>query len=123
MKTIELDHVAIHVEDVERSCEFYRNVLQLEQIKRPDFKFPGAWFRLGRHQELHIIGERKDPVNSHNRGTHFALQADNLSEWEAHFQKLDHSYRPKVMRPDGPYQIFLKDPDGHVIELFTPGLT
>jgi catechol 2,3-dioxygenase-like lactoylglutathione lyase family enzyme len=47
MKTLQLNHVAIHVADVERSVHFYRDVLQLEPLPRPAFKFPGAWFRLG----------------------------------------------------------------------------
>ena len=73
MKTTELNHVAIHVEDVEVSCRFYREVLKLEQIERPAFGFPGAWFRLGTEQDLHLIGNREQPVASHPRGGHFAL--------------------------------------------------
>ena len=34
MTVRELNHVAIHVCDVEASCEFYRNVLQLEPMVR-----------------------------------------------------------------------------------------
>src|SRR5438034_10793520 len=58
MKIYELNHVAIHVKDVEASCKFYASVLRLEPISRPAFTFPGAWFRLGASQELHIIGNR-----------------------------------------------------------------
>ena len=119
MTVRELNHVAIHVRDVEASCEFYRSVLQLEPMARPAFTFPGAWFRLGPAQELHIIGERTEPVQSHNRGNHFALRADNLDEWEAHLAKMKADFRPRKMRPDGAWQVFLRDPDGHVIELFT----
>ena len=68
MKVLELNHVAIHVTDVERSVAFYRDVLRLEPIPRPAFTFPGAWFRLGVDQELHLIGERTEKVISHNRG-------------------------------------------------------
>jgi lactoylglutathione lyase len=119
MKILELNHVAIHVSDVERSCEFYRMVLKLESMDRPAFTFPGAWFRLGDQQELHIIGERRDPVHSQNRGNHFALRADDLGPWETHLQKLKIEYRPPKPRPDGAMQLFLRDPDGHTIELFT----
>ena len=120
MKIYELNHVAIHVKDVEASCEFYRNVLQLEPMPRPAFTFPGAWFRLGENQELHIIGERDEPVFAHNRGNHYALRVENLDEWERHFRNHQVEYRPRKLRPDGAQQIFLRDPDGHVIELFTP---
>lgn len=120
MQILELNHVALHVRDVERSSEFYREVLRLEPIPRPAFTFPGAWFRLGTVQELHLIGERGEPVHSHHRGTHFALQVDELAPWEKHLQSLGADYRPPKPRPDGAMQLFLSDPDGHVIELFTP---
>jgi lactoylglutathione lyase len=119
MKVVELNHVAIHVADVERSCEFYANALRLERIPRPAFDFPGAWFRLGSVQELHIIGGRTEPVISHNRGTHFALRAENLEAWREHLNALKLINRGPVQRPDGATQIFILDPDGHVIELFT----
>jgi catechol 2,3-dioxygenase-like lactoylglutathione lyase family enzyme len=115
----ELNHVAIHVRDVEASSRFYREVLRLESISRPAFTFPGAWFRLGAAQELHIIGERTDPVHGHNRGNHFALRVDSLDEWESHLAKLEADFRPRKMRPDGAWQVFVRDPDGHVVELFT----
>ena len=35
----QLNHTAIHVVDVERSVAFYRDVLQLEQIERPNLGF------------------------------------------------------------------------------------
>ena len=69
-----LDHVAIHVRDVDASSKFYREVLRLEPLPRPAFTFPGAWFRLGDDQELHLIGDRAQAVHSSNRGNHFALR-------------------------------------------------
>jgi lactoylglutathione lyase len=120
MKIRELNHVALHVADVERSCGFYRDVLQLEPMQRPAFTFPGAWFRLGALQELHLIGERGEPVSSGNRGNHFALQVEDLDAWERHLEKAGADFRRRKQRPDGAWQVFLRDPDGHVIELFAP---
>ena len=120
MKVMELNHVAIHVQDVERSCRFYQEILKLDPMPRPAFTFPGAWFRLGQAQELHLIGDRGDPVSSHHRGNHFALQTDELAAWVEHFRKAQVHYQPPKQRPDGAMQLFLQDPDGHVIELFTP---
>ena len=120
MKIAQLDHVAIHVADVARSCRFYADVLRLEPLPRPAFDFPGAWFRLGATQELHIIGDRHQPVNSHNLGNHYALQVEDIEAWEAHFQSIGVQYRLRQVRPDGATQIFLTDPDGHFIELCTP---
>lgn len=120
MKILELNHVAIHVKDVEASCQFYGDVLQLTRLPRPAFTFPGAWFQLGTDQELHIIGERTEPVIGDNRGNHFALRVDDLDAWEQRLDKLGVSHLPRKTRPDGILQLFLRDPDGHVVELFSP---
>jgi len=119
MQVLELNHIALHVRDLAAAGEFYQNILRLEPLPRPAFTFPGAWFRLGREQELHLIGERTEPVQSHNRGNHFALRVDDLDQWEAHLQQMKADFRPRKMRPDGAWQIFVRDPDGHFIELFT----
>ena len=112
-----LDHVALHVADVERSVAFYANVLLLQPLPRPAFDFPGAWFRLGTRQELHLLGNRQEPVLSDPRGTHFALEVENLHDWEAHLQAQNATFRPPKARPDGNRQIFVLDPDGHWVEL------
>lgn len=121
MKQLQLNHVAIHVADVPTSSRFYQEVLLLEEIPRPAFDFPGAWFRLGIDQELHLIGGRTQPVASHNRGTHYALQVDDLDAWERYFREKRISTTRKV-RPDGVLQMYVSDPDGYVVELFqVPG--
>jgi catechol 2,3-dioxygenase-like lactoylglutathione lyase family enzyme len=117
MKTLQLNHVALHVADVDKSVAFYRDVLALEPIPRPAFNFPGAWFRLGIDQELHLIGGRETQTQSHNRGNHWALRIDDMDAWERSFQARSISYLPRRMRPDGALQIYLVDPDGHYIEL------
>jgi lactoylglutathione lyase len=115
----QLDHVALHVADVERSCRFYEEVLGLERISRPAFSFPGAWYRLGAKQELHLIGQRNAPVHSHNRGNHYALLTEDFDAWEARLRQLGAEYLPRRLRPDGALQLYIIDPDGHYIELCT----
>lgn len=120
MNTLQLNHVALHVADVEASVAFYRDVLQLEPLERPNFSFPGAWFRLGEDQELHLIGGRNAAVHSANRGNHFALMVDDLEAWERHLDQLGTPRQQRRTRPDGAHQVFFADPDGHYIELCTP---
>ena len=119
MTHYELNHVALHVADVKKSSEFYIQNLKLEPMNRPAFDFPGAWFRLGEFQELHLIGGRNNSVLSRPRSNHFALRADNLDEWEEYFRNINQEYEPRRTRPDGALQIYVADPDGHYIELFT----
>ena len=117
MKQLQLNHVALHVADVQVSSRFYAEVLLLESLPRPAFDFPGAWFRLGVDQELHLIGGRQQPVPSHNRGNHFALLVDDIEDWWRHLQERAELFKPLKQRPDGAWQIFIADPDGHVVEL------
>ena len=115
---IELDHVALHVADVATSSDFYANTLQLKALPRPAFDFPGAWFALGPH-ELHLIGNRAGEVNSHHRGTHFAIR---VSDIEPITKRLEESGVELIRkhRPDGARQIFFQDPDGHYVEFCQP---
>ena len=57
MRTQDLNHVALHVADLEASMEFYGETLGLELIERPAFDFPGAWYRLGEAQEILEVGK------------------------------------------------------------------
>src|SRR5437879_733322 len=120
MKFTQLDHVALHVANLERSVAFYRDVLRLEPIPRPAFSFPGAWLRLGETQDLHLIGGRTREVISHNRGNHFALMVDDFDAWERYLTDLKVNMAPRRLRPDGAWQLYVIDPDGHYVELCTP---
>jgi lactoylglutathione lyase len=118
MIILELNHVALFVADVERSARFYRESLGLPVLPRPAFDFPGAWFRLGAQQELHLIGGRlKGPVDDHSRGGHFALQVADVAATAAELKAKGLVFRGPGWRPDGALQIFLEDPDGHLVEL------
>lgn len=119
MNILQLNHVALHVADVERSRAFYQQVLGLVEIPRPAFSFPGAWFRIGSDQELHLIGGRQTDTQSHNRGNHWAMMIDDMDAWERSFQERGIAYLPRRTRPDGALQIYLIDPDGHYVELCT----
>lgn len=110
MKIHGLNHVAIHVADVERSCKFYRAVLRVEQMPRPAFDFPGARYRLGAGQELHLIGRRDEPIVAGSRSNHFALRVDDIEVWEEHLKNVSVEFRPKKQRPDGAWQIFFATP-------------
>jgi lactoylglutathione lyase len=116
-KTISINHVALHVADVAKSVVFYADIMQLEQLPRPDFDFDGAWFRLGTVQELHLIAGRINTAESGSRNNHFALEVSDLNEWEQHLVSMNATFRPPKTRPDCARQIFVQDPDGYFIEL------
>jgi lactoylglutathione lyase len=111
-----LNHVGLHVVDVERARIFYRDVLELDELPRPAFDFPGAWFALGALQELHIIGKQASG-DGRFKECHYSLDVENLDGLAARLTELEIEYRGPKPRPDGARQIFVRDPDGHEIEL------
>ena len=119
MKVTQLNHVAIHVEDLDASNSFYEQVLGLAKMDRPAFKFPGSWFRLGVDQELHLI-QRKIEGEKIPTERHYALMVDDIDAFAALLTEKQIEHTGPKPRPDGAQQVFLRDPDGHVIELCTP---
>lgn len=116
-----------------RTRHFYGEVLRLKEIPRPaNFTFPGAWFAVG-NEQLHIIGEatpdravQVQPATFQTEELavgycpHSAFEVDDLKE----VQRILHIHDIKVVggprpRGDGVTQLYVLDPDGYVVELFT----
>jgi lactoylglutathione lyase len=111
----ELDHVALYVRDLDASIHFYGTVLGLPSLPRPAFPFGGAWFAFGT-QELHLIADPDRP--SSPSVFHYALRvADARAAAALLIERGITDFRGPAPRPDGAVQVFLKDPDGYVIEL------
>jgi catechol 2,3-dioxygenase-like lactoylglutathione lyase family enzyme len=117
MQVHELNHVALHVRDIAVSRRFYEGILGLPTLPRPAFPFDGAWYALGPHQELHLIVDDTLPVGERHHG-HFALRVENSAAVRRELEARGATeLRGPAPRPDGALQIFLPDPDGHLIEL------
>jgi catechol 2,3-dioxygenase-like lactoylglutathione lyase family enzyme len=120
------DHVTIICSDLEATRRFYVDVLGMTEVARPAFKFPGLWFQLGNVQ-IHATqgspeagnagwGDRGNKVVS--RGHHFAFTVDDVSAALETVQARGVQIAsPLQQRPDGFKQLYLYDPDGHVVEL------
>ena len=52
----------------------------------------------------------------------FAIPADALDAWERHLAALDVPIIARVHAERGGTCLYLRDPDGHLVELATPGL-
>lgn len=111
-----IQHVALHVADVPKSVHFYSNVLGWKEIPRPEFDFPGAWFRIGETSELHLIGGRTQATLSGPRSNHFALYCSDLEAMLKRIIEAGVPYEGIKTRPDGVRQLFVFDPDNHCIE-------
>jgi lactoylglutathione lyase len=59
-KSPEFDHAAIHVHDLQKSAEFYERVMGLTRTPDPFNDGRHVWFRIGAHEQLHIIADATD---------------------------------------------------------------
>jgi catechol 2,3-dioxygenase-like lactoylglutathione lyase family enzyme len=125
-----LDHVTLVVKDLQRSRDFYVDVLGMEPMERPRFSFEGSWFQAGKTQ-IHLILEHAESgpagvdVPRHllhlSRTHHFAFEvADTYAAADYLRRKNIPIVSGPKERPDGAVQVFATDPDGHVVELCSP---
>ena len=130
MEIRQLHHISLPTTDLERSRRFYAEVLGLAEIKRPDFPFPGAWFRLG-DRELHLIGgeeaRSQGGDGTDSRQLHFAIRVASFAAAIARLKELGFSeevaetdpLHVRVLRQPmtGYPQAYVCDPDRHLIEI------
>ena len=96
----------------------------------PGSSFLGLWFRAGNTQ-VHLIenfGGAANPGDPNvtdktmaGVAAHFAFRVADAAAAADHLR--DHGVRimgGPVPRPDGPIQVWFFDPDGHVVEVFSP---
>jgi glyoxylase I family protein len=120
------DHVTLICADLEATRRFYVDVLGMKQVTRPAFKFPGLWFQTG-HMQIHATQESPEAGQAGwadrggtivSRGHHIAFAVDDVTDalkaLEPHGVRIA---SPLQQRPDGFKQVYLYDPDGHVVEL------
>lgn len=117
------NHIALSVKSLDKSAEFYKEVLQLQEITNKTKMEGIRWFTLGEGKELHLISLLKEPVII-NKAVHFALTATNLGFFVQKLteMKIPYSDWPGTpnkinRRADGIQQIYLQDPDGYWIEV------
>ncbi|MCR9199882.1 MAG: VOC family protein [Planctomycetaceae bacterium] len=123
-----IDHITLVVKSVEDSRRFYVGLLGMEEVARPAFDFRGAWFQAGATL-IHLIEEhdRSGPAGfpdevliKSSRNHHFAFEvADAYAAAAALKDRNVALVDDAKQRPDGAVQVFLTDPDGHVVELCT----
>lgn len=129
-KTMSMHHVCLVVSDIAATRDFYVDVLGFEEIHRPtDFVFHGAYFQNG-NVEVHVVRETEpgrlsvhtQEWDSEELRTglchHFAVLVDSFEPFLAAMRErgLDRVGGPRV-RDDYMEQIYIADPDGHIIEL------
>ena len=120
---VKLNHIALSVKDVDKSADFYKYVLNLNEITNRTKMEGIRWFSLGDGKELHLISVIKEPVTL-NKAVHFALSTSNFDVFLKNVQAMKITYsdwpgeiNKVTLRADGIKQIYLQDVDGYWIEI------
>ncbi len=109
-----LHHVALVVKDADAAFAFYRDVLGLEAVDRPDGAAdPGSWFDLGDGHQLHLF-QPEDPTRTL---PHFAVRVADLEATVAAIRAQGVPVYPTEHQQGFGHQAFVLDPSGNLIEL------
>ncbi|XQY93018.1 VOC family protein [Metabacillus sp. HB246100] len=115
-----IHHVSLAVTNLEKSKYFYGDILGFQEIVRPNFGFPGAWYQIG-HQQVHLIQyedaqtfRESDELNS--RDGHFAVRVKDYDQTLAYLKEKGVTIKENPRSKSGFAQIFCMDPDQNLIE-------
>ena len=123
---------ALDVEDLAAAVEFYHGLLGLEIINRDErlcaLSVAGRdvlllFQREESPQAVELPGGLIPPHGS--RGSiHFAFSVERseLPEWERHLASKGVAVEGRMKWERGGASLYFRDPDGHLVELATPGI-
>jgi catechol 2,3-dioxygenase-like lactoylglutathione lyase family enzyme len=122
----------LYVDAFERACPFYEQVLGLNSIYRDqrlcayDVATRGVLLLFLRGHSLETVKLPGGAIPPHDGSgpVHiaFSIAADALPGWEAQLAGAGVAIEGRTKWPRGGISICFRDPDGHLLELATPGL-
>ena len=115
----QLDHGSICVGDIDEAVGFYRDVLGLTPVPRPDFGFPGAWFDAG-GIPVHLTTDgslRGSDSPVHANESHLAFKVDDVEAMVEHLAAHGVAVWELPDSPAALRQVFFNDPWGNMIEM------
>jgi catechol 2,3-dioxygenase-like lactoylglutathione lyase family enzyme len=123
---------ALYVDDMVRSTAFFRDVMGLRTMLETDrltaFDAGGQGvlliFRRGESAE-DMAGERGVVAGHDGSGPlhmAFRIAESDYDEWHRHLRDAGVKLRGEMRWPRGGRSLYFEDPDGHVLEVATPGL-
>jgi catechol 2,3-dioxygenase-like lactoylglutathione lyase family enzyme len=126
-----IEHFLIQTSDMEKTREWYKRVLGMQDGPAPDFRFPVCWLYIGKRDVIHVaeggantsenrrryLGQQSDDVKGSGAVDHIAFRCTGLKETIAHLKALGVPFRERMVSDQGLYQLFLMDPNDIKIEL------
>lgn len=133
MPTLErILETALYFDDLEAATAFYRDVMGMALLDATPrlVALDGGqstvlllFRRGGTLEPMDLPGGRIMPHDG-SGPTHmaFAIQASELSAWESHLAEHGVEIESRVKWPRGGESVYFRDPEGHSLELATPGV-
>jgi catechol 2,3-dioxygenase-like lactoylglutathione lyase family enzyme len=128
----DVKETCLYVDDLDRARRFYQDVMGLAPLVEDD-RF--CAFDVAQKHILLIFvrgasdKETKPPggtIPAHNgvgpMHVGFAVDSQELPEWESHLSAHGIEILSRVVWPRGGESVYFRDPDGHLLELLTPGI-
>jgi catechol 2,3-dioxygenase-like lactoylglutathione lyase family enzyme len=123
---------SLYVDDLSRAREFYEGslglLLLLANQRMCAFDVGGrsvllVFLRGGSREDMTTPGGTIPGHDGHGPlHIGFAVAADELAAWEQRLEERGILIESRVTWPRGGTSVYFRDPDGHVLELATPGL-
>jgi catechol 2,3-dioxygenase-like lactoylglutathione lyase family enzyme len=122
---------ALNVDDLDRAAAFYADVFELPSLYADERLSAFALgpsvlllFRRGASLETLTVPGGTIPPHDGSGPLHvaFAIAADELALWEARLRDRGVPIEGRTDWRRGGRSIYFRDPDGHLLELATPGL-
>jgi catechol 2,3-dioxygenase-like lactoylglutathione lyase family enzyme len=124
-----LEHVTIRCAQLQRTRDFYVDLMGLSEGERPAFPFRGHWLYLGGIPVVHLV-EASDSAGAWGReivipkaenGTgsfdHVAFRGDDFAAMRERLQKAGMTFRERVVPGGALSQLFVPDPEGVLVEI------
>lgn len=129
-----LQHFLIQTADLEKTRDWYVDVLGMRVGPHPDFRFPVYWLYLGDVDVVHLttggkdvsenrlryLGQQSTATEGSGVVDHVAFHATGLLQMIDRLTSKGVDFRERRVDDQGLYQLFLVDPNGVKIELNFP---
>lgn len=123
---------ALYVDDLDRAAAFYEGAMALKHLLKAPTLFAydvgGAsvllLFRRGASNKTQVMPGGTIPPHDGAGRIHmcFAIDADDLDAWEQRLDAHGITIEGRTNWGGGGRSVYFRDPDGHLLELATPGL-
>jgi catechol 2,3-dioxygenase-like lactoylglutathione lyase family enzyme len=115
-----LDHFNIRTRQLEATVRFYQDILGLENGDRPNFSFPGAWMYSEGRPVVHLVDiSPTDEQQKPDSGVvhHVAFASRDFNGMKARLESKGMAFDTRQVPGGELWQIFVRDPNGVMIEL------